>query len=138
MGTYSKLVQSPPTVIPAQPSEQKKSSRTRALAGNGRSLATNADKEATPSVSVSPKKQVVPAVLASRTTVTKATLPTTFRYPQELLEQLNDTLYDLRKRHKVKITKTDVVVGALNHLLADYAKRRSRSTLYRLFIGDTK
>lgn len=108
------------------------------MAGNGRSLATNADKEATPSVSVSPKKQVVPAVLASRTTVTKATLPTTFRYPQELLEQLNDTLYDLRKRHKVKITKTDVVVGALNHLLADYAKRRSRSTLYRLFIGDTK
>ncbi len=61
-----------------------------------------------------------------------------FRYPPELLELLDDTLYHIRKTHKVKVTKNSVAVAALTYLLSEFEADGENSILYHWIIAAKK
>ncbi len=62
----------------------------------------------------------------------QATLANTFRYTDEELTWLNDALYDLTTRHRVKLTKQDIVRLGLNAVLWDYQVHGDASLLGEL------
>jgi hypothetical protein len=62
--------------------------------------------------------------LSARATVTNA-----FRYTQQDLSWLTDALYELGKRHRVKLTKQDVARLGLNAVLWDYRLHGDASLL---------
>lgn len=62
----------------------------------------------------------------------QATLANTFRYTDEELTWLNDALYDLTTRHRVKLTKQDIARLGLNAVLWDYQVHGDASLLGEL------
>jgi hypothetical protein len=62
--------------------------------------------------------------MAQRATVTNA-----FRYTDQELQELTDALYEITKRHRVKLTKQDVARLGLNAVLWDYQMRGDASLL---------
>ena len=64
----------------------------------------------------------------------KAINAATFRYPAELLEDLEDTLHVIRKKHRRKLTKNEIAVAALLFLLSDFETYGQESVLYQLLI----
>jgi len=65
--------------------------------------------------------------VASRATVSNA-----FRYTDSELERLTDALYQITKRHRVKLTKQDVARLGLNAVLWDHETRGKDSLLTQL------
>ncbi len=72
-----------------------------------------------------------PAVLDAtwQNVAQQATLANTFRYTDQELTWLNDALYELTKRHRVKLTKQDIVRLGLNAVLRDYQVHGDASLL---------
>ncbi|MDP9372512.1 MAG: hypothetical protein M3Q65_08695, partial [Chloroflexota bacterium] len=72
-----------------------------------------------------------PAVLDAtwQNVARQATLANTFRYTDQELTWLNDALYELTKRHRVKLTKQDIVRLGLNAVLRDYQVHGDASLL---------
>ena len=68
----------------------------------------------------------------------KATNAATFRYPAELLEDLEDAVHTIRKRHRRKLTKNEIAVAALLFLLRDFENCDRESVLYQLLIASSK
>lgn len=66
----------------------------------------------------------------------KATNAATFRFPPELLEQLEEIEYGLRKTYKIKTTKNALVVAALALLLLEYEEKGTESALYQCLISE--
>jgi hypothetical protein len=62
----------------------------------------------------------------------RATISATFRYTDSELTRLTDALYDVTKRHRVKLTKQDVARLGLNAVLWDHETRRNQSLLTQL------
>ena len=61
-----------------------------------------------------------------------ATLPNAFRYTDQELTTLADVLYDVGKRHRVKVSKQDIARLGLNAVLQDYQERGDDSLLAEL------
>ena len=61
----------------------------------------------------------------------KATVHTTFRYPQDLLDSLEEVQYQLRRRYKKKITKNAILVAALAHFLWNFEASGKESGLFK-------
>jgi len=59
----------------------------------------------------------------------KAAETTSFRYPPELLEKLNEVQYQLKSRHKAKATKNAILIAALAYIVWDFEKQGSDSIL---------
>ncbi len=57
-----------------------------------------------------------------------------FRYPPSLIELIDDTLYHVKKDHKVKLTKNSIAVLGIANLLKEYEKKGTSSLLYKLLI----
>ena len=66
----------------------------------------------------------------------RATHGFTFRYPPELLDQLEDLLYAVKKKHKTKLPKNAVAVMSLAYILKDYLENGDESVFHRVFIAD--
>lgn len=66
----------------------------------------------------------VAGYLQSRSLVT-----TSFRYPQELIDKLEDVQHRIRKGSGKKITKNSILIVALAHVLQDYEERGAESVL---------
>jgi hypothetical protein len=66
----------------------------------------------------------IAASLAERATITNA-----FRYTDQELAWLTDVLYEITKRHKVKLTKQDIARLGLNAVLWDWRERGDASLL---------
>jgi hypothetical protein len=62
----------------------------------------------------------------------QATITNAFRYTDHDLTTLADVLYDITKRHRVKISKQDAARLGLNVVLLDYQQRRDASFLGEL------
>src|SRR3712207_4483697 len=62
----------------------------------------------------------------------QATITNAFRYTDQDLTTLADVLYDITKRHRVKISKQDVARLGLNAVLQDYQRRGDASLLGEL------
>ena len=62
----------------------------------------------------------------------RATITNTFRYTDGELVRLADALYQISKRHRVKLTKQDVARLGLNAVLWDYETRGNQSLLMQL------
>jgi hypothetical protein len=62
----------------------------------------------------------------------QATITNAFRYTDHDLTTLADVLYDITKRHRVKISKQDVARLGLNAVLLDYQQRGDASLLGEL------
>ena len=62
----------------------------------------------------------------------QATITNAFRYTDQDLTTLADVLYDITKRHRVKISKQDVARLGLNAVLQDYQQRGDASLLGEL------
>ena len=61
-----------------------------------------------------------------------ATITNAFRYTERELTALADTLYEVTKRHRVKVSKQDVARLGLNAVLAEYELRGEESLLAEL------
>ena len=59
----------------------------------------------------------------------KASDTTSFRYPSELLERLNEVQYQLKSRHKAKVTKNDILIAALAYVVWDFEQNGQDSIL---------
>lgn len=70
----------------------------------------------------------------SRFLTTKSIVHTTFRYPTELLEKLDQVQYEIKTRHKKKITKNSILVAALAYMLWDLEELGQESILYKLLV----
>jgi hypothetical protein len=66
----------------------------------------------------------------------KASNTVSFRYPDTLLEWLEETLYALKKEHGKKLTKNSILVAALAFTLWDLKQNDQASFLYQQFIQD--
>lgn len=64
----------------------------------------------------------------------RATITNAFRYTDQELTALTDALYEVTKRHGVKLTKQDVARLGLNAVLWDYKVRGDASLLGQLVI----
>ena len=62
----------------------------------------------------------------------RATVTNAFRYTDRELEWLTDTLYEVGKRHQVKLSKQEVARFGLDIVLADYQARGDASLLSEL------
>ncbi len=62
----------------------------------------------------------------------QATITNAFRYTDHDLTSLADVLYDITKRHRVKISKQDVARLGLNAVLLDYQEHGDASLLGEL------
>ncbi len=156
MGTYSKLVQTPPTpdkeAEPAPAPTPPKTSDTSILATAKQEVKSvqasmQANKHASKRASTHGEKRVNKRenkrtsnhidLHAQMLTLLeeKATNGYTFRYPPQLLEMLEDLLPAVRKRHQVKLTKNAIAVAAIVFLLSDYETFDAESVLYQLLIA---
>ena len=59
----------------------------------------------------------------------RATITNAFRYTDLELSQLTDAIYEISKRHEVKLTKQDIARLGLNAVLWDYRDRGDASLL---------
>ena len=59
----------------------------------------------------------------------RATITNAFRYTDRELSQLTDAIYEISKRHEVKLTKQDIARLGLNAVLWDYRARGDASLL---------
>ena len=59
----------------------------------------------------------------------QATLANTFRYTDQDLTWLGDALYEITRRHRVKLTKQDIARLGLNAVLWDYRVHGDASLL---------
>ena len=59
----------------------------------------------------------------------RATITNAFRYTDLELSQLTDAIYEISKRHEVKLTKQDIARLGLNAVLWDYRARGDASIL---------
>lgn len=80
----------------------------------------------------------VPTSLLSEITAVldqKATTPCTFRFPNELIDRLDEVHFQLRKHSKSKqrLAKNDVIIAALIYVLLDFEKEGEQSLLSQLF-----
>ncbi|MCL4266685.1 MAG: hypothetical protein KJ069_26065 [Anaerolineae bacterium] len=66
----------------------------------------------------------------------KAATKTSFRYPQAMLDMLDDTLDDVRRNYRQKLTKNAVVITALAALLWEYERKRDKSRLVELLVEE--
>lgn len=64
----------------------------------------------------------------------KAINKTTLRYPPSLMGELEDVLYQIKKTHGVALSKNEVFVLALAHILWDFKHNASRSLLFQKLI----
>ena len=64
----------------------------------------------------------------------KATKLGGFRSPVSLLEFLDDTMYKIKKNHKIRVTKNSIIVLALAKILIDYEENGVKSHLYKELI----
>jgi hypothetical protein len=62
----------------------------------------------------------------------QGTLTNSFRYTRDELSRLTDVIYEVNKRHAVKLTKQDAARLGLNVVLADYRARGDESLLGQL------
>lgn len=61
-----------------------------------------------------------------------ATITNAFRYTDQELSDLTDALYEITKRHRVKLSKQDVARLGLNVVLEEYRRRGDDSLLGEL------
>jgi hypothetical protein len=66
----------------------------------------------------------------------KASNTVSFRYPDTLLEWLEESLYRLKKEYGQKLTKNAILVAALAFALWDLEQNGRASFLYQQFIQD--
>lgn len=59
----------------------------------------------------------------------------TFRYPPDLLEELEDVVYEIKKKHRKRLPKNVVAVLALAYILKDYVENGDESVFYKILIG---
>jgi len=70
-----------------------------------------------------PSKDITAATMLERVwddVTDPATITNSFRYTERELAELADVLYDISKRHGVRLTKQDVARLGLNMVLAEY------------------
>ena len=60
----------------------------------------------------------------------KATNKTTLRYPQSLMSEIDDVIYQIRKTYGVSLSKNEVFILALASILQDFKRNASRSLIY--------
>jgi hypothetical protein len=65
----------------------------------------------------------------------KATQGFTFRYPPQLLEELEDVIYEVRKQHRHKLAKNAIAVLALAYVIKDYLDNGEDSVFYRMLLA---
>ncbi len=66
----------------------------------------------------------------------RASNTVSFRYPDVLLEWLEESLYQLKKEHGKKLTKNAILVAALAFVLWDLEHNGQASFLYQQFIQE--
>lgn len=64
----------------------------------------------------------------------KASYATSFRFPKELLDELEVELFQLKRTSSVKLSKTEFIVFGLAFVLADLKKNREHSLIYKYLI----
>jgi len=123
------VAEAEPPPAPDQAIEEHPSQDEGMLAG--RQESRQARKQASPApepVSVSPLASEVLSLIwesiSERATITNA-----FRYTDQELSWLTDALYEINKRHKVRLTKQDIARLGLNAVLWDYRVRGDDSLL---------
>ena len=72
----------------------------------------------------------------SRTLEMKAAVHTTFRYPQDLLDKLDEAQYQVWRRYKKKITKNAILVAALAYFLGHFEAKGKESELHKELIEE--
>ena len=60
---------------------------------------------------------------------------TSYRYPSDLLEELENVIDHVRRKFKNKLKKNDILILALANLLIDYKKNEEKSVLHRVLIA---
>ncbi len=64
----------------------------------------------------------------------KASNTVSFRYPDDLLEKLEEAQYTIKKRYSLKVTKNSILVAALAHVIWDFEQFGKESFLYKQLI----
>ncbi len=83
----------------------------------------NASKLASKKTSKIASKQVIKQTTAGEFLKMKPIQSGGFRYPPALLENIDDFVYQIKKEHKVKITKNSLAVLGISDLLEEYSKK---------------
>jgi len=127
----SKAIEVSPTVLPKQVAEFPVYPVTSEQQPNNTTLTKPEMQES----NLASKKERFLAFLQSCIDM-KAVSTASFRYPQELLDQLEEVLYDLKKQHKKKVTKNALLITALAYLLWDFEQHGETSVLYQNLIKE--
>ncbi len=61
---------------------------------------------------------------------------TTLRYPQALMNELDEVIYQCKKTYKVSLSKNEIFVLALGYVMGDFKRHATRSELYKELIQD--
>lgn len=68
----------------------------------------------------------------------KATNKTTLRYPQSLMSELDEVIYQIKKTYGVTLSKNEFFVLALTHMLHDFKTNAAHSLVYKTLIEKKK
>jgi hypothetical protein len=66
----------------------------------------------------------------------KSTTNTSFRYPQELLDRLEEVTFTIRKRYKKRVTKNAILIAALASCLFEFDEEGENSVLFKELVKE--
>jgi hypothetical protein len=66
----------------------------------------------------------------------KAQNKTTLRYPNALMSELDEVIYQCKKVYNVSLSKNEIFVLALGYILCDFKRNATRSILFNTRIKD--
>lgn len=143
MGTYTDLITNdkqpqvdPPkgeTTKASAPKPKKTKSTKEKLARKHAHM--HANKHVAKQISKRTSLQVTMHTYIQQYLNEKATQGFTFRYPPQLLEELEDVIYEIRKKHHQKLPKNMIAVLALAFVMKDYVENGEDSILYRALLA---
>jgi hypothetical protein len=67
---------------------------------------------------------------------TRATNKTTLRYPESLMSELDEVIYQIKKTYKQTLSKNEIFVLALAYLMFDFKRNATRSLVFKELIED--
>lgn len=127
MGTYSKLRKLSRSESPASPRKKEAPQKKARLQDRQKDIKTEILQD---------RQKDSPLEFIRTYLEPKPVTHTTFRYPVELLERLDELQYRVKRAYKTKVTKTSVLVTALAYIIWDFEQNGRDSVLYKAMTAE--